>query len=120
MLNRRQRAVMESLLPPGEGLPSGLDSGLEEFLIRFDKTTLPSMRLGFAAALWTAIWLAPLLVACLPPISRLSTEDRERALEALGKSRFYLLRQLLLLLKAVTSFHYGAHPKVRQALGVPS
>ncbi len=122
MLNRRQRAVIETLLPAREDglLPGAIESGFEEFHDRFQRTALPSMRFGFSAALWTAIWLSPPLVGRLPPLSRLSPQDREQALEALGKSRFYLLRQILLLLKAVVSFHYGAHPKVRQALGVPS
>jgi len=122
VLNRRQRAVIEALVPKDgpAPLPGAFDANFEEFFARFEATALPSMRWGFAAGLWVAAWIAPALILKLPPITRLSTEDREAALEALGKSRIYLLRQMLLLLKAVVSFCYGANPKVRQALGVPS
>lgn len=101
-------------------LPGAFEADFEAFFARFEATALPSMRWGFLAALWVAAWIAPALILKLPPITLLSPEDRERALEALGKSRIYLLRQILLLLKAVVSFCYGANPKVRQALGVPS
>lgn len=121
MLNARQRAVICALLPP-EGpasLPGAFDAGFEGFYARFEETALPEMRLGFKAALFVGVWVAPLLIGRLPPISRLSSEDGARALEGLGKSRFYLIRQMLLLLKAIVSFHYGAQRPVRDAIGFP-
>jgi hypothetical protein len=121
-VNPRQRAVIEALAPQGAHptLPGALESGFEDFHAKFQNTAILPMRLGFVAALWAAAWLSPTLIGKLPPISRLTPEDREQALEALGTSRFYLLRQLLLLLKAVVSFHYGAQPTVRRALEFPS
>ena len=121
MLNARQRAVIAALLPPGgpASLPGAFDSGFEEFHDRFETTALPEMRLGFKAALFVGSWVAPILIGRLPPLSRLSAEDGARALEALGKSHFYLIRQMLLLLKAIVSFHYGARPKTRDAIGFP-
>lgn len=121
-LSARERAALEALVPGGgdEGLPCGLlDAGFEAFLERFKAEALPSLRLGFEAALWTAVWVAPLLIGELPPISRLSPARREEALEALLASRFYTLRQLGLLLKAVASFAYGADARVRAAVGYP-
>ena len=121
MLNARQRAVIETLLPPQgpAGLPGAFEAGFEDFHARFEETALPSMSLGFRAALFAAAWVAPLAIGAPPPLSRLSDDDRARALEALAKSRFYLLRQMVLLLKAVVSFHYGAQKSVRQAIGFP-
>ncbi|MBI3553864.1 MAG: hypothetical protein HY077_15320 [Elusimicrobia bacterium] len=121
-MNARSRAVIEALIPQGgqPPLPGAFESGFDDFYARFQNTALPSMRLGFRAALWAAAWLSPLLIGRVPPLSRLSSEDRERALEAMGASRSYHVRQLLLLLKAVISFHYGAHPAVRRALEFPS
>lgn len=120
-MNARERAVMETLLPAGDHdvLPGALEAGFEEFYARFQATALPSMSLGFKAALWTAAWVAPVLAGRLPPITRLPAAERERALEAMGSSRLYLLRQMMLLLKAVTSFHYGAQAPVRKAIGFP-
>ncbi|MBI5201789.1 MAG: hypothetical protein HY925_09415 [Elusimicrobia bacterium] len=121
-MNSRQRAVLSALLPGGADprLPVGLlESGFEEFYASFRAEAGPEMRVGFSAALWAAIWLAPLLIGKLPPITLLSPENRERALEAMLASRVYALRQLGLVLKAVASFHYGVDPRVRRAIGFP-
>jgi hypothetical protein len=56
------------------------------------------------------------MIGRLPPLARLSEDDRERALEALGRARLYPVRQCLLLLKAVVSFSYGADERVRAAV----
>lgn len=122
MLTPRQRAVVDALLPSGAHptLPGALEAGFEAFHAEFERTASPRLRWGFKAALWIAAWLSPLLIGRLPPLSRLEQEARENALEALGRSRFYLLRQALLLLKATVCFGYGANPKVRRALGIPA
>jgi hypothetical protein len=122
-LHPRQRAVVDALLPPREGaaLPWGaFDCGFDAFYAEFRKTAPASFRFGFSAALFVASWLAPFMIGRLPPLARLSPDDRERALEALGRCRFYPLRQCLLLLKAVCSFCYGADARVRAAIGFPS
>lgn len=121
-MNERQRAALEALAPAGgdEAVPVGLfEAGFDEFLKRFRAEAVPQLRLGFEAALWAAVWIAPLLIGRVPPISRLAPEARERALEAMFASRLYSLRQLGLLLKAVASFAYGADPRVRDAVGFP-
>ena len=121
-MNARQRAALEALLPSGAdpNLPLGLfDAGFDAFYAEFQADAATGLRVGFTAALWAAIWLTPLLIGKVPPISRLEPEDRERALEALLSSRIYSLRQLGLVLKAVTSFAYGADPRVRDAIGYP-
>lgn len=119
MLSRRDRAVLDALLPPGgpEGLPGAFESGFEDFERGFTADAPATMRLGWRAALFLAAWVAPLLIRRLPPLERLPAEDREAALEAMGKSRFYLIRQVFLLLKAVTSFGYGSTGAVRRAVG---
>lgn len=121
MLDARSRAVLDALGPSGHpvfkvGL---LEAGFEEFYADFRKTAPKSMVFGFAAALTAAAWVSPLLIGALPPLSRLAPEDRARALAAMGGSRFYLLRQLSLVLKAVCGFCYGARSDVRRAIGYP-
>lgn len=121
-LNPRSRAVLDALLPATSDptLPLGLfEAGFDDFLADFEKTASPSMRLGFKAALWTAAWAAPALIGKAPPISLYDRPTRERILEAMGRSSLYSMRQMLLLLKAVSSFCYGAHPEVRKAVGFP-
>lgn len=120
MLRPAERAVVDALLPSGScpELPFGaFDAGFEEFHADFARTAPAGLRLGFRGALLAAIWLSPLLIRRLPPFTRLSAEDRERALEALGRSRVYHVRQCLILLKAVVSFCYGADARVRKAVG---
>ncbi len=120
MLTPSARAVLDSLLPSGGPLgPSLLEAGFEEFYKDFERNAVPSLRMGFKAALWAAFWISPLLIRRLPPLTRLEPEARELALEAMGRSRLYLLRQMLLLLKAVSCFCYGADGRVREALSFP-
>lgn len=122
MLDKRARVVLDTLLPPGSEprLPLGLfEAGFDGFYAGFRKDASPAMVFGFRAALFASVWVAPLLIGKLPPITRLRRPAREKALEAMGKSRFYLLRQLMLVLKAVCCFCYGADRSVRDALGMP-
>lgn len=121
-MNARERAVVDALLPAGArpGLPGALETGFEEFYARFLREAVPALRLGCAAALFAAAWLSPLLIRRLPPLTRLSPQEREAALEAMARSRFYPLRQLLLVLKMVVCLHYGAQEAPRRAVGFPS
>lgn len=118
-MNARERAVIDALLPPGgpEGLPGAFEAGFAEFEEGFRRDAPATMRVGWRAALFVAAWVSPLLIRRLPPLDRLREEDRATALEALGKSRFYLVRQSSLLLKAVVSFGYGSTPLVRKVVG---
>lgn len=121
MLTPRERAVLETLLPAGghPALKGLFEAGFEDFYRDFERTAIMRLRLGFKAALFAAIWISPLLIGRLPPLTRLERENREAALEALGRSRFYVLRQLFLVLKTVSCFCYGADPQVRRAIGFP-
>jgi hypothetical protein len=122
MLPRRARVVLDTLLP-GEGahpsLPGAFEVGFDGFWDDFTRTAALPLRLGFRLALFVALWIAPLLVGRPPPLSMHARPVRERALDALARSRLYVLRQMMLLLKATLCFHYGAVPRVRDALGFP-
>lgn len=122
MLGRHHYVVLDTLLPAGAhpDLPRGLfETGFEAFYAEFERQAVPSLRLGLRFALWVATWVSPLLIGRLPPLARHDRTTRERALEAMGSSRHYLLRQLLLALKTVASLCYGADPLVRDAIGFP-
>ena len=93
------------------------DAGFEDFYDDFARTAVAPMRLAFAAALFVATWVAPLLIRRLPPLTRHGRADRERALDALAASGSPLLRQLATVLKAVICLGYGADPAVRRAIG---
>ena len=122
MLNRRAQIVIDTLLPHNahpELKWGAWEAGFPAFYETFEREALFSMRFGFRFALFLAIWVAPLLILRFPPIMMYGRETRERAIQAMGNSRLYLFRQMYLLLKATVSFHYGADPRVRQAIGFP-
>jgi hypothetical protein len=119
-VKRSTLAVVETLLPSGAHPLLGrgvLDAGFETFMEEFEATAPPRLRLGFRAGVAAATWVAPMLIGRIPPLMLHGRSTRERALEAM--SRPYLLRQLLIALKLVVAFCYGADPEVRVALGYP-
>jgi hypothetical protein len=123
MLTSHARVVLDTLLPAQAhpGLPAGaLDPRFDPFWAEFQRAAAPALRHAFQAALLAATWIAPLLVRRLPPLGRLDHRAREQALAALGASRWPLFRQLVLVLKLVASFGYGADPVVRAAVGYPA
>ncbi len=119
MITLNNRVVLDALLPAGdlEDLPGVFEAGFEDWEKDFSADAPLTMRVGWRAALFVAYWISPVLITRLPPLARLSADERENALEAMGKSRFYLMRQCFLLLKAVTSFGYGSTARVRKAVG---
>ncbi len=122
MLDLHARVVLDTLLPSRSHarLTSGLfDAGFDLFYQDFARTANRTMRLTFRVALFTATWLSPLLIRRMPPLSRHPRDVREQALAAMESSRFYLVRQLLLILKTVASLCYGANRDVRDAIGYP-
>ena len=119
-MNRFDRSVLDTLLPSGANplLPLGLlESSFESFWEESKADVAPPLRLAFRLGLFTAAWVAPVLVRRLPPLGRLSASDRERALTAIERSHVLILRQLVRILKTVAALHYGAHPDVRKAIG---
>jgi hypothetical protein len=122
MLTKRDRIVIDTLIPSNAHpvLKLGaFDAGFDEFEKDFSQNAVFSMRLGFWFGLFLTIWVAPLLILRLPPISLYNRETRERAFMALYNSRLYVFRQMALLLKATICFGYGANPDVRDAIGYP-
>lgn len=114
------RVVFDTLLPANADtrLPRGLlETGFDAFYVEFTREAPPLVRTALPLAILSATWIAPLLIAKLPPLGRLSRDDRERALVAMSRSRIGLLRQLVVLLKLVAAMSYGADDGVRDAIG---
>lgn len=121
-LSSADLAVLDALLPAGAHplLKSGItDSGFEAFLSDFEGASPRDLRRAFRVGLFAGAWIAPLLVRRVPPITRLSGPDRERALAAMAASSVPEIRQLLSVLKTVVSLHYGGLATVRKAIGYP-
>ncbi len=122
MFSKQSRLILDTLLP-SEAHPDlkygVFDSGFETFWSDFERQAVPSLRWGFRAALFTAIWIAPFLIYRLPPLTFYDRSTRERALATMETSRAYFLRQMMVLLKTTVSFCYGADSGVREAIGYP-
>jgi hypothetical protein len=126
--HRWARAVLGAMFPsaPEIGIPTGLAdvSDLGAFLDGF-VTGVP-LRVAFGLRLAViAVALSPLFVlGRLATFAGLSRDEGERVLATLAASRLYLVRQLIVMLKATGAFVYGALPAVRArmegAVAVPS
>jgi hypothetical protein len=122
MLSKHDRVVLDTMLPSRTDpkLPLGLfDTGFETLYASFVRDAARPFRVGFRVALWTATWIAPLLIRRFPPLSRHDRPTRERALIALAGSDFSPFRQLVAVLKIVASLGFGADPRVRHIIGYP-
>src|SRR5215470_14877701 len=103
MLSKRNRVVIETLLPScGTMLPGILETNCEDFVAHFQAGAPFLLLLSWRVSLWVATWIAPLLLLHLPPLDRLPSAQRAAALEAMEKSQCYLLRQFLFVLKEVS------------------
>jgi hypothetical protein len=120
---KRSNYVLLDTLLPSQAHPElsiGIwEAGFDKFWLTFERTAKPEVRMAFRAALWTGNWIAPIWIGHLPPLSRYDRPTRERALASLGTSRIALLRQMISMLKLITSFCYGANQEVRAAIGYP-
>ncbi len=122
MLPRSTRIILHTLLPSQSHavLPYGIDEiGFEHFYAELMRTATTRLKIVFRLAVWCALWISPLLIGRAPPLTRYEDATRARALAAMAQSRFYLVRQMLLVLKLVVGLCYGADPSVRAALNYP-
>lgn len=75
--------------------------------------------LGFRMAVWL-VALAPLFViGRLATIARLAPLDRERVITALVASKWYAVRSLVLVVKAIGALLYAADDAVRSRMAPP-
>ena len=106
--------AMKALYPRAEGLPGIEDTGLPEFLRRYRRETTPLMWLGLLVGTFVFIG-SPLLTVYLPvPSFVLSRALLDRHAHRIACSRFYYVRQALLLVKLAAGLCWGAHPSVRE------
>jgi hypothetical protein len=74
---------------------------------------------GLRLALWI-VALAPLFtIRRLGTIASIGTQDREHVLDRLLKSPIYVVRQLVMSLKAMAALLYSQSPAVRAAMSTP-
>jgi hypothetical protein len=112
--------TMRSLFPRTAKLPGVGDTHLDEFLRRFRRETTPLMWLGICLGSLLFI-VAPIGTVGLPvPAFWLPRKKLDRHARKLAVSRFYLVRQLVFLVKMMAGFCWGADPQVRRAFNLPA
>jgi hypothetical protein len=113
------RSAMLDFYPSTDELP-GLDQvDLDGFLERY-KREAPALLWSGVIAGAVAYNMSPIFTIGKPlPASKLSPEDRDRHVDAVGSSNSYHLRQLIFLLKMVAGMAWGQSPAVRSAMGLP-
>jgi hypothetical protein len=117
MASRRHvRALAEAIFATETGAPprDRIDWLCDDF-DDFVEQAGPRSELIFDAALTVATWLAPPAIGALPPLARLSLDDRARALEAIEKTPAGIP---ILALKAILCTIYFEDPDALAEIGV--
>jgi len=100
------------------GEPAGVANDVAAFLDRYLRRVPARAAFGLRAVIWGVTWLPIVFVGVPLPASALSPATRARYIEKWAHSRHYLLREGFFLLKAIALMGWGAHPSVRERLGV--
>ena len=111
------RFAIEAIYPPTDDLPGVAETDLAGFLADLYANAPPLMRVG----LWLATvvyMITPLFTVFLPvPAFCLRGRLLARHTAKLVASRFYVIRQIVYLLKMVGGLCWGEHPRVRAHFG---
>ena len=113
--------MMDTVIPPGveEKFPQcASETGAVRVLEEMVQYTPFITAFGLRATIWLIELFGPLVFGGrLRRFSKLDPASREQTLDKMYKSKIYLVRQLVLLIKMTACFGWGAHPDVRKALG---
>jgi hypothetical protein len=114
------RFTMCSLFPRTRTLPGVSDTNVAEFLARFRKESTLAIWAGICLGTLLFIF-SPLFTVGIPlPAFLLPAAKLDRHARKLAASRFYLVRQLIFLVKMIAGFCWGADPVVRRAFNLPA
>jgi len=108
-------ALLAAFIPANEaaGLPGLGDLDLAGFWVTVEQRAPALLRLGLRVSVW-CLTFAPLLLIGSPRLfTGLDAERRDRMIDRAGRSRLYLVRQLVTTLKAVACLAYLRDPGVR-------
>lgn len=112
------RSAICALYPGAPGVPGVAELGLDEFLARYRREAPTLMWLGLVLGA-IAFTLSPILTIGWPlPSFWLPREALDRHASRAAGHRWYLLRQLVMIVKMSGGLCWGQHPQVRQLHGV--
>lgn len=111
---RRIAVVLADVL----GEPRDVALSVAAFLDAYLRRVPLQAALGLRLVIWAITWLPVLFVGVPLPAHLLSPATRLRYVERWASARLYFLREGFYLLKAIALMGWGAHPSVRDRLGV--
>jgi hypothetical protein len=111
---RRIAVVLADLF----GEPIDVARAIASFLDGYLRRVPLQAALGLRVVVWAITWLPLFFVGVPLPAHRLAPATRARYLARWADSRVYFLREGFYLLKAIALMGWGAHPSVRDRLGV--
>jgi hypothetical protein len=112
--------VLAAIFPSNDALP-GLDRiDPKPFLRQFGREAPLLIRLAVLASTWVFV-LTPLVTVYWPlPAFLLPRHTLDQHAHRLATHRWFLLRQVMLMLKTIGGLPWGAHPDVRAKLAMPA
>ena len=109
---------MGVLYPSGGKLPGILETDIDQFLKEYRKDAPVVMQLGLTLSSLIFI-LSPIFTVLVPlPVFLLPPSLKDKHANRLANSRFYLVRQTILLLRLVAGLCWGKDNAVRAAMGM--
>ena len=107
-----------AVLPPADGLPGVKDCNVRDFLKRLRREAPLLFRLSLYGSALVLV-LCPLFTIFVPlPAFLLPRSLLEAHVTKMSASRFYGLRQALLMVKTVAGMCWGADANVRTLIGL--
>ena len=98
---------------PDGALPGVGDIDAGAFWEEYERSAPDLLRFGFRASVW-ALTLSPfVLIGVARTFLQLDADQRDRVLQKVSHSRFYLVRQLPLTVKLLACFAYLRDDEVR-------
>ena len=112
---RWRDALCSAMVPDttDPALPGLGDVDTAAFWDEYQRTAPALLRLGFRMSVWALTLAPPVLLGKPRTFARLAPEDRDRLLDKVTRSRFYLVRQLPLTVKLLSCFAYLRDDEVR-------
>jgi len=107
-----------AMLPPVDGIPGTVDTGLREFVGKMLREAAFMYKLGVVAGS-LLFWMTPLITIGMPlPANLLSADALNRHAFAFATSRITVFRQMALLIKMVAGFCWGVDDGIRERHGM--
>lgn len=119
-MNELVRLALVAFFPRVDDLPGLAELGVEEKIVALRRESTPLFWFGMVAAA-LLFQLTPILTVRRPwPAVFLTEEQLDAHAHALAAHPFYVLRQIIVLLKLTGGIFWGASPEIRATLSLPA